>query len=238
MTGFQFYNLNTVLQMLADKYESVPFWDTTEATDAINEALYVWNSLTGYWKTTITIPTTAGNFEYALPSTLVFGTHIEYNGVGLAPASQAEMDDGRPGWQTETTASGGGVPTTPKKWWPIDLSLIAIWPADAVGNGTLSIDGIAATPFLVNTFDLINVGRDVMTALLGYALHVLALKEGGPRFEATMPYFQGFLNVAAEENDQLMASEMFRHFLGTDMRRQARNTRETPTDYAKLGQDQ
>lgn len=220
--------------MLADKYEGVPFWTSTEATNALNEALLVWNSLTGRWRRNEPITTTANSFEYALPASMVFGMRIEFNGKVLAPASLHDMDNGKPGWQTQTTASGGDVPTEPKKWLPISIDLIAIWPADAVGGNTLSVDGVSQTPVLVNSTDYIDIGDDQLNAILGYALHVMTLKEGGARFEATMPLFRTFLQEAAEENDQIQDSNLFMHFIGTDLRRQEAPTRGRGSYYDKF----
>lgn len=234
--AFSQYTLTDIQTALADKTESVPFWTTTEATNAINEALLMWNLLTGYWRDTIQLTTTAGNFEYALPASIVFGTRIEINGRSLAEASLDDMDHGHPGWQAQTTASGGNVPTSPKKWLPISLDLIAIWPADAAGGAVLDIDGVAATPRLVNPSDFINIGKEQLGPVLSYALHVLTLKEGGQRFADSMAYFTEFLHAAAEENDQLTTSAMWRHFTGTDQRRSAVRTRGESTSYDQMGQ--
>lgn len=234
MATYQSYNLTQVLAMLGYKYEDVPFWTQAEATDAINEALLMWNALTGFWKDTITITTTSPNWDYALPASIVFGTRIEYEGKPLAQSSIGDMDYGHPGWQAQTTASGGNVPTTPQNWLPLSVDMIAIWPADATGGHTLTVDGVSATPQLVNAGDFIDIGNEELNVVLGYALHILALKEGGARFEATMSYFTEFLAAAAEENDQLTQSAEFRNFIGTDENRQTRITRGSPTAYDQL----
>jgi hypothetical protein len=134
------------------------------------------------------------------------------------------------------TTDGGDVPTTPQIWFPLSIDVIGIWPADAIGGHTLTVDGIAATPVLLAGTDYIQIGAEEFNAILGYALHVLALKEGGERFAATMPLFKDFLMQAAEENDQLATSSYFRQFVGIDMGRQEKPTHGTPNDYAKLAQ--
>ena len=234
MAVYSQYTLTEVLEMLSFKYEGVPFWTSAEATDAINEALLTWNAFTGFWKEEITLTTTTMNWDYALPTSIVFGTRVEYNNRTLAQASLGDMDYGHPGWQGQTTADGGNVPTTPQNWLPLALDMIAIWPADAVGGHTLTIDGVAATPQLVNAEDFIDIGADELGTILDYALHVLALKEGGARFQSTMDYFTDFLRAAAEENDQLTQSNMFRHFIGTNMNIQTRITRGDATSYDKF----
>lgn len=235
MAAYQQYTKLQVLGLLQYKYDDVPFWTDAEAIDAINEALLTWNAFTGFWKDTITIATTANNWDYGLPASLVFGTRVEYEGKTLAQASIGDMDYGHPGWQAQTTTSGGNVPTTPKKWLPLSVDMIAIWPADAVGGHTLTVEGVSATPQLVNDGDFIDIGAEELGVILGYALHVLSLKEGGARFAATMDYFTDFLIAAAEENDQLTQSSEFRNFIGTDFNRQTRTTRGAPTAYDKFG---
>jgi hypothetical protein len=134
------------------------------------------------------------------------------------------MDYGYPGWWTQNTKTGGNVPTTPQKWLPLSLAIIAIWPADAVGGNLLTFEGIGNTPQLVNSTDFIDIGNEELNSIVGYALHTLAFKEGGARFESTLPYFVNFLQAAAGENDQLQLSAEFRHITGVDLNRQTRET--------------
>lgn len=202
------YDLDDLKVKLEARWDGVPFWDDNEAKIAINEALMMWNVLTGFWKRRITIPTVISQMDYSLPSTMVFGMRLEYNNAPLDPTSLSEMDEGRPGWQNNADA-------TPRKWIPLDLDTIRLWPTpDAIG--TLTIDGVSATPQLTYDGETVDIGSETLSPLLGYAIHVLALKEGGSRFAATMPLFQAFLSAAAEENNQLSKSAMFRTFMGID----------------------
>lgn len=236
MSGYQQYNLAEIRQMLLQKVELVPFWTDAEANDAINEALLMWNSLTGFWKGSQSIVTTANNWSYGLDASIVFGTRVEFDSRTLAQSSMTEMDAGKPGWQGQTTADGGNIPDSPQIWLPLSIDLIAIWPADADGGHNLTVFGISQTPELTADGDFIDIGQEALNALLNYALHVLALKEGGARFAATLPLLADFLREAAEENGQLMASSMFRQFIGIDMNRQEKPTQKTPNDYSALVQ--
>jgi hypothetical protein len=235
MAAYSEYTLSQILQLLAFKYDQVPFWTVEEATDAINEALLMWNLMTGFWKDTVTITTPlTANWDYSLPASIVFGMRAEFNGKPLNLSSRNDMDSGHPGWQSQTTADGGNVPTEPKNWLPLSIDMIAIWPADAAGGNTLTINGVAATPQLTSAGDFIDIGAEELGVILGYALHILSLKEGGLRFAATGHYFTEFLQSAAEENDQLTQSSMFREFLGLDSAREANPTRGKPTAYDNL----
>ncbi len=230
MAAYQRYTLDDIQTQLTQRADGSPFWTDEESTDAINEALLIWNALTGFWKDTVYITTTVNNWDYQLSASLVFGTRIEFNNIPLAQASIGDMDYGHPGWQNQTTADGGSIPNTPRNWLPLSIDMIAIWPADAQGGNILKVDGISATPQLNYLDEYIDIGQEELSALVGYALHVLALKEGGARFQATMGYFQDFLKAAGEENNQLNMSSEFRNFIGTDMNRQTRPVRSNTAD--------
>lgn len=199
---------------LQARYESVPFWTEAEAGLAINEALLLWGLLTGRWKRRVQIATTAGNFDYGLPASLVFNMRVAWNEQPLSPASLEDFDNGRPNWRIETTASGGDVPTQPTLWAPVSLALIYIWPADADGHNSLTVDGVSATPQLVLDADYVDLAEADLSVLLGCALHLVGFKKGGPWFQATLPYFVAFLRAAAEENSLITTSQAYRRFMG------------------------
>ena len=220
MAAYSQFSLTELQIKMIQRWDSTPFWTPTESKNAINEALLVWNSMTGFWKRTVEITTTPLNWEYALPESIVFGMRVEYEGKPLAQSSIVEMDNGYPGWQSQNTGSGGNTPDEVRKWFPLSIDMIGIWPADETGGHTLSVDGVSDTPFLVYQTDYIDIGEDELDVILGYALHICALKEGGERFAATQSYFQNFLSAAAEENSQLTQSAIFRQFLGLDTTKQ------------------
>jgi hypothetical protein len=199
--------------MLSDRYEGVAFWTSTEATDAINEALLMWNLLTGQWATPISITTVADQLEYDLTSSIVFGTKVGLDDRPLNKSYLWEMNSGRPGWQAQTTASDD-VPDTVQSWIPLGLKKIALWPADSVGGATLTIDGVATTPRLTSGGDFIDLGSELLNAILGYAIHVLSFKEGGARFQSTMPLYQSFLEQAMKRNELL--TELYRQYIHKD----------------------
>jgi hypothetical protein len=215
---------------MAQQWDDSVFWTEEEARLAINEALRDWNLLVGRWHRRLTMSTGAGTVEYALASTLIYGTRVKIGTTPLIPASLLELDLARPTWRSETTASGGDVPTTPIHWAPVSLQRIAIWPATAgAGVNDLLVDGVSATPVLVEDADTVDLGEELHDPLLGYALHVAAFKEGGVRWQATLPYFTDFLKLAAQENSLLKASKAYRRFAGLDRRRDLQKTKDVPT---------
>lgn len=209
---YQQTTLADLQAQLAARYEAKPFWVADEATLAINEALSTWNLLTGRWRTRVVLPTTTSP-EVALPATLTYRTRVAVGGRPLTPTSIFDLDHGRSQWRQETTATDG-LPSRPLVWAPISLMLIALWPADASAPRSLSVDGVAQTPRLVNAGDFVDLGEDDFSVLLNFALHVLALKKGGPWFAKTQGYFRAFLEAAAAENDLITTSQTYRAVMG------------------------
>ena len=204
------------------------FWSTTEANSAINEALRVWNLLTGMWKRRILIATTANTVFYSLPSTLVYDVRTEFNQVPLEQSSIFDLNNGRGNWRGETTATGGAVPTRPTLWAPVGLMRLAIWPAHAAGGGTLTVDGVRQTPVLVVDADFVDLGQCELTTLIGYALHILAFKLSGPLFQSTLPLYRRFIVAAADQNARLRSSTWYRKVMGLDLNRQQHPVRANP----------
>jgi hypothetical protein len=209
------HTLASLRRDLQHRVEVVPYWSQEEARLALNEGLLFWNLLTGTWKARVTVDAvTASSPLIALPSTLVFGTRIAYQQQPLAVSSVADLLRGRPTAWRETTASGGDVPTRPMIWAPVSLSSVLIWPAPAaIVVNAYTIDGVAQTPVLLYEESAVDLEDGVWEALLDYALHTLAFKEGA-RFGSTSSLLQGFLALAAEHNEQLTKSAAFRTYMG------------------------
>lgn len=208
-----------IRQRLRERYDQKPFWTPTEALLAFNEGLSVWNLATGRWRTRETIPTTLGTYLYSVSTALLQHTRVTFNGLPMTSSNREDFNQGRYQWRSDTTLTGRPVPDRPMLWAPISLRSFYIWPADgeAVNNG-LVIDGVAATPVLVEDADFLDLGDEELNVLLGYALHVLTLTKGGSFFSDTLPLFKAFLAAAAETNGQIKASQVFRRYMGLDDR--------------------
>src|SRR5678815_6163526 len=175
---YQVFTRAQVRSMLQDRWEGSPFWTATQANNAINEALLWWNLLTGYWKTSAAVPTIALRHELDLPDALVFGARVRFAGAPVAVTSVRDLALVRPTWEGETIASGGTVPTTIKRWFPIGLTRIGVWPAHT-GVANLTVDGIAATPLLLADGQFIDLDESEVAIIIGEALHISAFKLGG-----------------------------------------------------------
>jgi hypothetical protein len=232
---YQVISLADLKVALKQRYDGSSFWTDEEARLAINEALRDWNLLTGRWRRRLTLSTGAGTVEYALGATMIYGMRVKVGTTPLTPASILELDLGRPTWRSETTTSGGEVPTVPTIWAPVSIQRIAIWPA-TVGAGTnnLFIDGVANTPVLVEEGDFVDLGEEIQNYLLDMALHIAAFKEAGPRWRSTQQYFTAFLQAAAEENGLLKANQAYRRYAGLDRRRDMQKSKGEATQLDQL----
>lgn len=230
--AYQVVTLGQLKVGMQQRWDGAVFWTDEEARLAINEALRDWNLLVGRWQKPLLISTVASQIEYSLgTTTLIYGTRVSMvGGLPLHPTSTLELDLARPNWRSETTASGGDVPTVPTLWAPVSLQQIAIWPATAApGVNNLKVNGVAVTPVLTEDGQFLDIGEELHDPLLDYALHVAAFKEGGPRWQATMECFYVILRLAAQENAQLKASKAFRRFAGLDRKRDLQPARKPPT---------
>jgi len=216
------------------KFDSAPFWTPFTELLAINDSLRTWNMLTGTWRKRWILETdTPHNTPwYILPGCLTYGTRVEWNGIPLALSSIDDLDMGRVGWERETTAlhaTNPDIPERPLLWAPAGVAMIAVWPYDSHGCDSLVVDGVARTPVLKLETDFIDIGQEDFQILLGYALHVLAFKEGGARFAATMSLYKAFIKAAAERNSRLKTSSIFRRIMGLDVGRSSRPVANVPT---------
>jgi len=199
---------------MVQRWDTVVFWTPEEARLAINEALREWNLLTGRWRTRVPLDVVAGQPEIALPGVLTYAMRVTTAaGAAIIPSSVLELDLAEPQWRQQTAAA-------PVLWAPLSLTQIAIWPASPVTTpAALVCDGVMRTPVLVAPSDLVDLGAEIVDVIADMALHIAAFKEAGDRWRATRPYFEAFLQAAAEENALLKQAQAYRRWAGLDRRR-------------------
>jgi len=231
---FQQTTLVDLRRLLQDRTDGSLFWTDEEARLALNEALREWNLWTGRWRRRITLTSSPGEHQYTLPSTLTYSMAVRINGSALHPTSYYDLDLARPQWRLET-AGATGVPSAPVLWAPQSLTQIVLWPAPATSLlDDLAVDGVSNTPILIEDDNFVDLGEDLLGLLLDYALHVLAFKEGGPRWKGTLGAWQVLLKAAAEDNSRLKANQAFRRAAGLDYRRQQQPAKGRPTELDDL----
>lgn len=212
------FSLAQLRSLLQDKWDRTPFWTVPEANIAINEALQWYGLYTGVWQQTVNLTTVADQVMYAAPTPLLAPVRVTFNGRSIALTSVADLDNGRPSWQTEATGDVG-VPTTVQFWAPVGLTHFAIWPADGTGQNSLTFDGVRVCPTLDSDGALVNLDDSELDALLGEALHIASFKDPA-RLAQTKGWHQEFITTVMAHNGRLNASDLFRQAQGTDMYRQ------------------
>jgi hypothetical protein len=213
--------LRTLLQ---NHYDASPFWSATEANDAINEVLRQFNLYTGYWRGSATVVTAANDRFLTVANTLTRATRVTRPGKVLTRKSIVEFYRQRTNWRTQTTATGGDVPTTVQEWAPIGLSGFAIWPAHAAGGLTLTVEAVKITPVLTADGQFVDVGQEELDILLDEMIWVLTFKRPSEQ-EKQKGRHQKFLQGCVDRNDQLRQSSYFRHALGLDQEQRLLPTR-------------
>lgn len=233
---FQQVTLAQLQAEMADRLDGSPFWTPEEARLGLNEALRTWNLLTGQWRARSLVPVTGGSPWVSLPSSLTWTARVEWQGLLVDQSNLSDLDNGRPRWEGQTTADGGEVPDRPRLWAPAGLRLLALWPSPAAdAPSSLLVDGLAATPVLVKMSDWLDLGRQEHDAILFYALHYCAFKEGAGRFAGSITGLKAFYAAAIDRNTRLLASTLFRAWVGLDVERTARPDRRQVTADAGAG---
>jgi len=118
----------------------------------------------------------------------------EINGVPKIPSSVTDYDIYESAWHNTIT--------TPRDVLLMGQNLISTNPvADGVYSITADVICNAPTPTL--DADFIQIGRQDLEVVLGYAEHIAAFKLGGGEFMSTMPLFNSFMKQAMAYNTRL-----------------------------------
>lgn len=236
---YQQVTLAQFLNNAKETVERVPFWTDPEIVAIINEVLRWWNLLTGEWRRVDTLTSVAGEHFYDLTSTLTWAARVTFRDRPLSLDSFVSLDYGRTNWQSETGGAGGSVPALPTLWAPIGIKTIALWPAPPLNGEFFTVDGVAETPVLVNPGDFVDLGQDEFNLFFGEVLYLMAFKEAGPRFAASLPYHKAFIQAAMDKNQRLKASAFFRRYTGIDNSRGQRpRAAQTDPKQTQQGADQ
>ncbi len=205
------YAKYTLLQMkskLRSRMGNAVFWTDAELKFCLNEALRVWNLMTWQYRSRSTVLTVA-NQTYYDTSSFLNVTRVVYNGLPMGLTSLFALDQLNPGWEPQTG--------TPIKWFPVGATKIGIYPADAVANNTMVVEGLAPAPQLSLDTDYIDLGEWQFRALADYVEHIACFKQGGKEFEDSMEFYKSFVRAAGVQNSKLQLSGIYRRAMGMDL---------------------
>lgn len=125
---------------------------------------------------------------------------VELNGVPCFPDSLANLDAANPGWQGKTRRA------------PSDVSLagdlLAVCPVPDKAY-SVTLDLVQKCPVPVADADFLELGREQLSTVLGYAQHLAAFKSGGAEFLASVADYRDFLIQAGEYNEHIEAAGPF-----------------------------
>ncbi|SRR6266481_812285 len=123
----------------------------------------------------------------------------------------AEMDGYSPEWQNNATA------------WPTlviaGMDLVGVCPTPATTTGvSVVIVGNAPLPMLDT--DFVQISRDVLDVVLGYAQVLAAFKQGGEDFRSTQDLENDFLRLCVAQNKRLSQMGLFSDTVHLEGKRQ------------------
>lgn len=125
----------------------------------------------------------------------------EIDGLPVFVQSLADLDAFFPSWGV-----GTGSPTNVAL---AGMNMLGVARVPDAGPYSITLDVVRNAPIPVNDVDVIQVGREVLDAILGYAQHMAMLKQGGTDFQATVPLYTNFVRQAAIYNDKLKAQSIY-----------------------------
>jgi hypothetical protein len=212
MASYNRYTLAELKTQLTQRVgENSTFWLGDEKRDAINEALNVWQLMVGEFTFGLTLGADGSTF-YSVPTQIGAIQRVKFDGEPLTLISINELDLGQPGWQ--------GVSGDPLFYALMGANLFALSPQPT--SGDIAVEGISETPTLTNDSDYVMLGDEQLNRILDYAEHYCSFKEGVGEFDAQMTGFAFFIEAAGKRNGNLLATALYRQWMGRNREEQGR----------------
>jgi len=124
----------------------------------------------------------------------------EIQGVPLLVDSLHSLDAYNTGWQNDT-----GTPTTIGA---TGLNTLGLSPVPD-GVYSITVDVVRDAPVPTADGTQIQLGREELEAVLGYAEHLAMFKVGGPEWEASARYWNNMLQMSLSYNERLAAASRY-----------------------------
>lgn len=201
--------LQNLVEEARSRVNNIEFYTDDELTAYINEALCVWQLMTGYWRVTVDFVTRGGGIYYDISPYMLKCLRVDYNNVPLAKDTVFAMDWCKGLWEF---APAG----TPTRWFPVSLNFIGIYPTAGAGD-TLSVTGLSHAPVLNAPTDYVDVARWIVDPLADYVQHIATFKTAGAEFQASTRLYQSFVEAAATQNNKLKLTSIYRRTIGEDL---------------------
>lgn len=203
------------------------FWGTTELNVYVNEALRVWNVLTGYNRNItssvivapfLTSCTTFDITQFSPNGLLMLRLEVVDLGTHLDTLTFKELDELSPTWLSTGT---GAAPTG---WMHAGMDNILIYP-NPDGDYTYSAYTIDKMTIPTTDIDYIQVGEEDMPAIVDYITFIARLKEGGKETQDAQSLLQSFIKAASRYNAKILGTSIYRRIMGLSPADQSRPPR-------------
>jgi hypothetical protein len=127
----------------------------------------------------------------------------QINGITAPVVAIHDLDSMNPGWQDTT-----GTPTIIA----VERDMVALSPVPT-GISSITLDVLRPTPVPPTDATQLDIGQEILDAILDYAHHIALFKEGGAEFAVTIRQYKNFVKLAADYNDKLRALAVYREVI-------------------------
>jgi hypothetical protein len=138
------------------------------------------------------------NFGLDLANLLPSVLQAYINDVGVRIDALADLDAFCPNWQNEQGE--------PQFMGMSGLNLLALAPRADATPWSVTMDVVCKAPIPATDGDFIQVGREELDVILGYAEHLALWKKGAFDIKSSLGGWQSLVEMAALKNDRLTAS--------------------------------
>ena len=130
--------------------------------------------------------------------------HAEINGVPTRVVPLFDLDRTVSGWENTPRGRSKVIATA-------GLNLIALHPIpDGVHSITLDVVRPSPIPLIpISKGDFVEIGSEEITAIVDYAHHIAAFKQGGLEFQMAGRLYQSFIDQASVHNERLRGGSVF-----------------------------
>lgn len=219
--AYQRVTLSQLRAQLDDRLKtSGSFWTQEEKDRGLNEAIAIWQAMTGDHVITVTqtLTDTTKNLV-GLTTTDTNGTVLSVlrvipaGGAALREMSLYELDQGFYGWRTETASN---TTQRPAYWSPVGIASIMVYPRVGASQSYSLLCYGDALP-LTTAGSYIDISEGELQRVLGMAQAILGFKEGvvdGTDNASALKEL--FIYVAHNKNRELMDYAIYKDYMGHD----------------------
>lgn len=142
--------------------------------------------------------------------------HAEIGGAPLSVDSLFDFDAMLPEWQNDTGK--------PEFMGTAGEYLVALANVPDAIYG-ITVDLVRNAPVPAHSGAFLQIGREHLDAIIGYAEHIASFKMGGEEFQSTMPLLTAFFDLAGTMSKKLRAASGFEDIMTS---RQAKEPKQRP----------